>query len=828
MTFAHTVVAHSDAKRPSFAEVTTMRSDSYTESRGATEEYVSPFSGLSPFGEAVDEAAEQPTAALDESPFESYSFTESPFGEHSYSVADEQSQLATEFLAALHDEEFTEALEQLLDEGAARALSDAQQWSVPPSESECRESLQEWLAPLISAWERTIDSFASGLENADLHGLAEQELDELLDSLQAPAALDSEVFENFLSKITRKVKSVIKQKIRQAVGFVRNPVKGVLNVAKSGLKTIKSGLQAVGKHVLGPILQRLKKIGLALLEGVVAKLLNPLTRILPAEIRPLVPMLAKRLGIGEAADETADETDEAADELGTAALLAQDFDHQLFAMFTAEEHDEADAQEYDEAEAEEPEANTVAELDDARARLAAQLSAYTGEDPPIAEIEQFVPAVLAIRPLLKLGLKVTGARAKLINLIAQPLAKLIKGMVGPDAARTIGKIAGQDPSVLIARAVVGVGFTALGLEATGQEEDTIPGEALASAVEATVARVLEELPEEAFTDPLQVSAAVQRAFAESAAAYLPDRLLRADLPERETAEEGGFWVMLPRSTGPRYRFRKYTRVFAVPIPRQVARAVRWNDGGTLESYLLDRGVDRWPVQAEIDLYETMPGTMLGHLTRDETLPAAEQPAAEEYQPLTAEAAGLLLREPALGRRRRVGTAPGAYRPVPGQRYFRVRVAKLPARKGRRPRRLTTVRWDPATKRMRIVIKLSERRARAMQARLQRAAPAGQRDLPAVLSALREIFLPRLHYRIARRLLQAELSTDPVAAAKLAGDLTAATSTGIATYLAQRGAQFAAAVADPADGVTLTVTFTGVAADSGQLPVAEVVAIPGMK
>ncbi|MFI9407316.1 hypothetical protein [Nocardia sp. NPDC052316] len=811
-----------------------MRSDSYTESRGATEDYVSPFSGLSPFGEAVDEAVEQSAAEFDESPFESYSFTESPFGESEYSAADEQSQLATEFLEALHDEEFTEALEQLLDAGAARALADAQQWSMTPSEAECRESLQEWIAPLITEWERTIDNFAGGLENADLHGLAEQELDELLDSLETPGALGSEVFENFLGKIVRKVKSVIKQKVRQAIGFVKNPVKGVIGIAKSGLKTIKSGLQTIGKHLIGPLLARLKKIGLSLLKGVVAKLLNPLTRILPAEIRPLVPILAKRLGIGEAADEASDEADEAADEFGTAAEMSEAFDQQLFAMFSAEDADEADefdeagADEFDEADAEEPEHNTVAELDDARARLAAQLSAYTGSEEPIAEIEQFIPAVLAIRPLLKLGLKVTGARAKLVNLIAQPLAKLIKGMVGPDAARIIGKIAGQDPSVMIARAVVGVGFTALGLETAGHEEDTIPGEALASAVEATVTRVLDELPDEALADPLQVSAAVQRAFAESAAAYLPDRLLRADLPERETAEEGGFWVMMPRSTKPRYRFRKYTRVFAMPIPRQVARAVRWNDGGTLETYLLDRGVDRWPVHAEIDLYETLPGTMLGHLTRDETLPAAEHPGAEEFQPLTAEAAGLLLREPALGRRRKVGTAPGAYRPVPGQRYFRVRVAKLPARKARRPRRLTTVRWDPATKRLGIVIKLSERRARGLQARLQRAAPAGQRDLPAVLSALREIFLPRLQYRIARRLLKAQLVTDPVAAAKLAGELTAATSTGLATYLAQRGAQFAAAVADPADGVTLAVTFTGVQADSAQLPAPEVVATPGLK
>ncbi|MFD4351472.1 hypothetical protein ACFWPX_02880 [Nocardia sp. NPDC058518] len=802
-----------------------MRVDSYIESRGDSEDYVSPFAGMSPLGEATDQATEQADPEFDESPFESFSFTESPFGEHTYSEADEQSQLATEFLETMHDEEFTEALEQLLNEGAARALSDAQQWTVTPSEAECRESLQEWIAPLVTEWERAIDNFAGGLENADLHGLAEHEVDELLDSLETPAALGSEAFENFLGKLVRKAKRFIKSKIKQAVGFVKNPIKGVIGIAKSGLKTIKSGLQTIGKHLIGPLLNRLKKIGLSLLKGVVKKLINPLTKILPASIRPLVPLLTKRLGIGEAADEADYEVD---GELGTAALMAEAFDQELLELFAAEDADEAEEADYETFDdAEEPEHNVVAELDDARARLAAQLSGYTSSEDPIAEIEQFVPAILAIRPLIKLGLKVTGARTKLVNLIARPLAKLIRGMIGPEAARTIAKVAGQDPATMLARAVVGVGFTALGLESTDQQEDTIAGEALASTVEATVTRVLDELTEEALSDPLQVSASVQRAFAEAAAAYLPDRLLRADLPERETAEEGGFWVMMPRATRPRYRFRKYTKVFAVPIPRQVARAVRWNDGGTLETYLLDRGVGQWPVQAEIDLYETLPGTLPGHFTRDETLPAAERPADDEFQPLTGEAAGLLLREPALGRARRVGTTPGAYRPVPGQRYFRVRVGKMPARKARRPRRLTVVRWDPTAKRLAVVVKLSERRARGLQARLQRTAPAGQRDLPAVLSALREIFLPRLQYRIAKRLLKATSVTDPAVAATLAGNLAAATSTGIANYLTQRGAQFAAAVADPADGVTLTVTFTGVQAGAGQVPVPEVVATPGL-
>ena len=586
-----------------------------------------------------------------------------------------------DFLETIHDEDFDEALEQLLNEGAAHVLADAQQWAAPPSETEAREAVEQWIAPLVAEWERAVDGLGAGLESADLQGIAEQELDELLESLESPSGFDSEVFDNFIGKLVRKAKTFIKQKVRQAVKFVKNPVKGVVEAAKSGLQTIKSGVQAIGKHLVGPLLAKLKNAGLKLLKGVVAKLMAPLSRVLPASVRPLLPIVMKKLGIGEAAD---DESDEAtSDEMGVAGEMAHEFDNQLLSLYLAGDSEDAGDDEFDESYDQEQGPDVVAELDDARARLATQLSEHTGSEPPVAEIEQFVPAVLAIRPLLKLGLTVTGAREKLINLIATPLAKLIKDMIGPEASNTIARAAGQEPSRMIARAAVNVGFTALGLESPPGQDESVAGEALASAIENTILQVADELDEAAATDPLQVSAAVQQAFAESAAAYLPDRLLRADLPERETAEEGGFWVMMPRSNRPRYRFRKYTRVFAVPIPRQVARAVRWSDGGTLESYLLDRGVQEWPVQAEVDLYETMPGTLPGHFTRDETLPADEQPSDDEYQPLTETHRGRAAGRAGArtGSQTRVCGRAHTGR-VPGQRYFRVRVGRTAGPSGR--------------------------------------------------------------------------------------------------------------------------------------------------
>ena len=128
--------------------------------------------------------------------------------------------------------------------------------------------------------------------------------------------------------------------------------------------------------------------------------------------------------------------------------------------------------------------------------------------------------------------------------------------------------------------------------------------------------------------------------------------------------------------------------------------------------------------------------------------------------------------------------------------------------------------------MRIAIRLSERRARTLQAALQRSAPAGQRDLPAVLTSLREILLPRLRTRVARRLLHSAFVTDPAVAAALARGLAGAAGTGLSNYLTQRGAQLSAAVANSAEGVTIVLTFNGIGTRPGQVPVPEVVAHPG--
>src|SRR5262249_54744896 len=80
---------------------------------------------------------------------------------------------------------------------------------------------------------------------------------------------------------------------------------------------------------------------------------------------------------------------------------------------------------------------------------------------------------------------------------------------------------------------------------------------------------------------------------------------------------GGCGLLVRGGPRPHSRSRRYSRVFVIPVTRPVARAVPWTDGGTLETYLLDRGVRSWPAPAEIRVYETLPGAELGHLAQGE-------------------------------------------------------------------------------------------------------------------------------------------------------------------------------------------------------------------
>ncbi|WP_435293324.1 hypothetical protein [Streptosporangium sp. G11] len=501
---------------------------------------------------------------------------ESPFGTGlTGEPLDRAEEAAAELLDTLQDEDFADALEHLVDEVAARHLVEQGAWSAAPAEADSRAALEEWLAPLAAASERAIDGLSESLSAVDLHAMTNSDLETFLASAGEAPLLGSEGFDEFLGGLARKAKKLIK---------------GAVAVARKGAA-------AVGRVLpVGLLLNKLKALVRPLLRRVLTAALNKL----PPVTRPIARTLAAKLGLDEGARHRS------APNRSPACLRSSIWRWpRCCSPRTRSMRSSRRPRWRLGPTARAPIGSPISTMP---ARLVQQLTDLPTGTPPATEIEQFIPAALAARPLIKLGISLIG-RDKIVRFIANRIARLIKGLVGADAARTIS------------RPIVDVGLRTLGFEVPADQERALAGEALASTVESTVLRLL-ELPPSAFEDELQLDAALQEAFAEAAAAYLPDQLLRPDLPERETAGEGGVWVLMPRAARPRFRFRRYTRTFLVPVSRQLARCVPWSDGGTLETYLLDRGVERWPVQTEIDLYEALPGTHLGHFTQDETTRAA--------------------------------------------------------------------------------------------------------------------------------------------------------------------------------------------------------------
>ena len=767
---------------------------------------------------------------------------QSPFGavavrELGAGEAEEWHEAAYELLAELEDEDFTDALEALVDEAAARHTLDLVSWSSPPSPAESRSLLEAWIQPLAGEAERSLDSLAELLAGVDAATVSPSHLNELLDSVGEVPAMGNEVFEQFIGGLIKKAKSLV----------------------GGAVKLVKKGVQAVGKVLpIGMILNRLKGLVQNLLKGVLQKAIGKL----PAGLQPIARTVAVKLGIAAptpaatsaagvagagaaapaaasaagapAAPGGADGGAAAADppegEDGESpVMLAEAFDAQLVGLLPAAAGLAPDQQdregfaesgglaEYEDREYEDREGDRQAqayrELDDARARLAEQLVELPAGESAAPAVQQFLPVLLAAKPLIKMAIGFIG-RDKIINFVAGRIASLIGGLVGADAARQLS------------RPLVDIGLRALGFEAPAQPE-SLAGEALAATVEGTVERLL-ELPAEAFADQLQLDSALQTAFAEAAAAAIPDRFLRSDMPEREVSGSGGVWVMLPRAARPHYRYRGYSRVFVVPLSRQVARTVPWSDGGTLESYLLDRGVRTWPAPAEIRLYETLPGTQLGHVVQgeasSETSTVAEQ--AQELQPLTPEIAGLLVGEPGLGRRGRPGAAaPGGpamaggaqAAPGAGRRFFAVRpVGAGPARRhGRRPRRRLGVSFALAgdSPQVRVTLRLTERQGQELAEKLSPSGPGKQPDLAGVLAVLREHYGTRLPALVTERLTRLALVADAAQAKAVSERLVAAATTALSTSLKERPHLIAAAVREPLQGIMITITFPGVTKES---------------
>ena len=268
----------------------------------------------------------------------------------------------------------------------------------------------------------------------------------------------------------------------------------------------------------------------------------------------------------------------------------------------------------------------------------------------------------------------------------------------------IGKLVSPATAPALSRAIVDAGLKLLTLEVSSQDEARAAASSVAATVEETVRRI-SALPDYVLDNQELLEGFALEAFEQAAAANLPPVLSEAVYRERpdllESQSVKTCWVMLPLRR--RKRYKKCGRTFKVRISPYMADEIESFEG-PLADYLQDQlGVEEGAeVEAEVHLYETLPGTTLPDIAREESETPGMGPAgtkgAAQLHPLTPNAAGMLLGEPRMGRnvppgthRRNVGVGQRLYHlSIPGKRLL-----AAPGKDGKpHPRRLGGLTGHP--------------------------------------------------------------------------------------------------------------------------------------
>lgn len=534
-------------------------------------------------------------------------------------VATESPELALhrEIMEELHDDEFDEAVEDLVN-AVREAYEDRYRGEIDHGSMEAERQMWTYLAPLDRELNGAIDRLVEGLVQIDNELLSDEQLEHYLDNFEYRTDFEQPEFEAFFGKIWKKVKKV----------------------AKKGLKTLK---KLSPLHI---ILGKLKKLVRPLLRRVLKFALNKI----PPRFRPLAKKLARRFfkgALGEVAESEFDgellafedfversemEALDADAAAPSSSAIGAELDS-LIAGYLIDgesfDYDPAVAQYLNEEQLDDEDATDV--LDRARDRFAREIGAVESEAEAIAEIERFIPAVLMG---LKVGIKLIG-RKRVVNFLAKLIAKLI------------GKYVGKQASVPLSRALVDAGLRLVSLESP-EDAAYAGGEILADTVRDTVDEYVANAPQEALDDEELMQLYVQEAFERAVAKNFPPRLVRTDLRQDPTSH--GMWLALPRGRR-RKRYKKFTEIFDVKITPQLAKRVHSFAGQSLYSFLKDQlgqPIDRRDVNARMHLYEGIRGTSLSdisHLERGvDGLGARDRSAWLKIHPLTPEAAAALLPE----------------------------------------------------------------------------------------------------------------------------------------------------------------------------------------
>ena len=675
-------------------------------------------------------------------------------------------------LAELHDEEFEDALYELAGETArvARQL---------PDERLSAAALELYLAPLAREIDTTLLRARDHFAARDVTTIDEAELEEVL------SARDGAPLEPAMEQLFGSIKNAIKRAAKGAAGLAAK------------------GLQAAIALGLGPIINRIRKA----LPDALRKLVKLVIKRLPEALQADARRLAVALGAGESEYENAPEV--AFDISG----IQREFNEQVADALLSEGEEGLDREEPPWRPLNEYSVG-VADLDRMREQFMSELEELGEGEDPLPAVERFVPALV---PALMLAKKIV-PRRKIVGLLSGMVAKLISRFVGPQ------------PAQALSRALVDAGLKLVGFEVTPETERQSAHAAIAATVEETVRRVA-ALPDEELDDEQLAQGAILREFEAAAAANFPALLPRAVYRQRpdlmETHGRRGVWVPCPVGK-PGKRFKKYTQVIRTRITPRMAMVIPAFDGAPLGWFLQEElGIEPGKeLEADVHLYEAMPGMLLPEIGDLEAPGSGDPTSEQEYHPLTAEAASLLLGEPGLGHEVKNPNGPARNMAV-GQRFYRLAV---PGRRvlagvgagatGRRRRTHLHVTLDLPKSTVILYLYLGERRSQHVATALRTPGQAG-----AVLARLRPV---------VERLLQAVLSVRSGGRLRILHEALPATQApgaglqrapagmvqalvtrvgnsalgGIAEFFKTQTARFLTATQDQKNGVTLQITITG--------------------
>ncbi len=471
-----------------------------------------------------------------------------------------------EMTSELTDHLFREALEGLATEALETNAAElaGQYGDRQQREASSERVLRDHFAPLSTRLESSLDRLFERLESYEVGALTETEVDRLVGEIAPPPAPFAPVSEQFIGRFLRK-----------AGKLVSGAARAVRTGVKSAVQQVGKGLAAVGKLALGPLLKGLKSLGEFLLKHVVKFALGKL----PPALQPLGRQLSDRLfhAVGlahesESGDHEQNEGESAPAGVDVARLEAE-FDVAAAQLALAPEETEADAVAGRYGESESGGAS-LGELDDARAQFARELQEprKTGESPqPV--MEQFLPALLW--PVTKTAITLLGRR-KLVGVLGNLLAGLVKPMIGEQPARLLGP------------AIADAGLRLFGLETGGVPADprALTAEALAASVEETINRISELLPVGARERDAPRVGRARSVRRRGGDLFSPGSHIKPEL--RETEDGRGVWMRMPQESEAK-RYSKYSERIPVEItPLRVAEGVHTFGHATLRDHMRDR------------------------------------------------------------------------------------------------------------------------------------------------------------------------------------------------------------------------------------------------